>query len=99
MPAKRKITFAASAVEDLEALRAWYAGLEAPEIGERLLREVVAQVERLATFPESGRVVPEFGLAQLREIIHPPLRIVYRLDKARVRVVRVWRSEREMKMV
>ena len=39
-------------------------------------------------------MVPEFGLAQLREIIHPPFRIVYRLDEARVRVVRVWRSER-----
>lgn len=98
MPAKRKITFAVSAVEDMEGLRAWYADQDAPEVGERLLREVLAHVERLATFPESGRVVPEFGLAQLREILHPPLRIVYRLDKGRVRVVRVWRREREMRM-
>ena len=39
-------------------------------------------------------MVPEFGLVQLREIIHPPFRIVYRFDGDRVRVVRVWRSER-----
>jgi len=39
-------------------------------------------------------VAPEFGLAHLREVIHPPFRIVYRLDDDRVRVVRVWRSER-----
>ena len=39
-------------------------------------------------------MVPEFGLVQLREIIHPPFRIVYRLAEGRVRVVRVWRSER-----
>ena len=94
MPARARIGFAASAVADLEAIRSWYAGQQAPEVGERLLREIVAHVERLADFPESGRVVPEFGLVQLREIIHPPFRIVYRFDQDRVRVVRVWRSER-----
>jgi toxin ParE1/3/4 len=97
MPRQRLISFAASAVNDLEGIRAWYIELEVPEVGERLLQEVIAAVERLEDFPESGRVVPEFGVAQLREVIHPPFRIVYRLDKDRVRVVRVWRSERLMR--
>lgn len=94
MPARARIGFAASAVADLEAIRAWHGGQQAPEVGERLLREIVAHVEQLADFPESGRVVPEFGLVQLREVIHPPFRIVYRFDRNRVRVVRIWRSER-----
>ncbi len=98
MPPKRSIALAASAVKDLEEIRAWYADQQVPEVGERLLGEVVAQVERLADFPESGRTVPEFGLAHLREIIHPPFRIVYHLEKNRVRIVRVWRSERLLKM-
>jgi toxin ParE1/3/4 len=98
VPAKGRISFAASAVADLEAILAWYAGQQAPEVGERLLRDVVTQVERLADFPESGRVVPEFGLVQLREIIHPPFRIVYRFGEDRVRVVRVWRSERLLEL-
>jgi plasmid stabilization system protein ParE len=88
VPVRHKIGFAESAIADLEV----------PEVGERLLREVVLQVERLAGCPESGRVVPEFGIAPLREIIHPPFRIVYRLDAGRVRIVRVWRSERLLKM-
>ena len=92
------ITFAVSAVNDLEEIRAWYADQLIPEVGDRLLKEVFSAVERLADFPESGRIVPEFGIAQLREIIHPPLRIVYRLDKDRVRIIRVWRSERLLKM-
>ena len=98
MPPQRSITFAASSVADLEQIRAWYSEQQAPEVGERLLREIIEQVERLADFPESGRVVPEFGLAQLREVIHPPFRIVYRLTGDRVRVVRVWRSERLLRM-
>jgi plasmid stabilization system protein ParE len=98
MPPRRRISFAASAVADLEQIRTWYAGQQVPEVGDRLLREIVARVERLAEYPESGRIVPEFGLPQLREIIHPPFRIVYRLDEERVRVVRVWRSERLLEL-
>jgi plasmid stabilization system protein ParE len=93
-----RISFAVSAVADLEAIRTWYAEQQVPEVGERLLREVVAHVERLAGFPESGRVVPEFDFVRLREIIHPPFRIVYRLGEGRVRVVRVWRSERRLEL-
>ena len=98
MPPKRRITFALSALTDLEQMRARYVEQRVPDVGERLLREIVEHVERLADFPESGRAVPEFGSAQLREIIHPPFRIVYRIDDERVRVVRVWRSERLLRM-
>jgi hypothetical protein len=45
-----------------------------------------------------GRVVPEFAVEHLREIVSPPFRIVYRHDKQKVRIVRVWRSERLLKM-
>jgi plasmid stabilization system protein ParE len=96
--ARHAISFADSAVADLEEIRAWYAQLDVPDVGERLLREVVSQVERLAEFPESGRIVPEFGVAPLREVTHRPFRIVYRVGEGRVRVVRVWRSERLLKL-
>jgi len=98
MAQKRAITFAASAVNDLETIRDWYIEQQVPDVGEKLLREIIAQVERLTNFPESGRIVPEFEIMNLREIIFPPFRIVYRLDKNRARIVRVWRSERLLKM-
>ncbi len=81
MAQKRAITFAASAVNDLETIRDWYIEQQVPDVGEKLLREIIAQVERLTNFPESGRIVPEFEIMNLREIIFPPFRIVYRLDK------------------
>ena len=67
-------------------------------MGERLLEDVLSAVERLADFPQSGRIVPEFGIVHLREIIRPPFRVVYRLGKREVRIVRVWRSERVLKI-
>jgi plasmid stabilization system protein ParE len=95
---KRIITFAASAFDDLEGIRVWYREQQVPDVGNKLLGEIVAQVERLADFPESGRIVPEFGIANLREIIHPPLRIIYRLDGHKIRIIRVGRSERLIKI-
>lgn len=50
------------------------------------------------TRSERSRVVPEFGFEHLREVIRPPFRIVYRLDDDRVRVVRVWCSERLLEL-
>jgi toxin ParE1/3/4 len=98
MARKYPITFAGSALKDLEEIRTWYADQQASQVGERLVGEIVSQLERLANYPESGRIVPEFGITNLREIIHPPFRIVYRLDGNRVRIVRVWRSERLLEM-
>ena len=98
MQRKKAITFAASAVNDLDDIRSWYADQQVPAVGDKLLREIISQVERLGAFPESGRIVPEFGIVNLREIIYSPFRIIYRLDDNKVRVVRAWRSERLLKM-
>ena len=92
--AKAAIRFAESALADLESIRAWYAEQDVPEVGERLLGEIVAGIEALADHPDLGRIVPEFDQPLLRELIRPPFRIVYRRDPKHVRVVRVWRSER-----
>ena len=92
--AKVAIGFAESALTDLESIRAWYAEQGVPDVGERLIGEIVASIEALADHPDMGRIVPEFDQPFLRELIRPPFRIVYRRDPKHVRVVRVWRSER-----
>jgi plasmid stabilization system protein ParE len=91
---KVAIRFAESAIADLEAIRTWYVEQGVPDIGERFVEEVVGRIEALRDHPETGRIVPEFGQPFLRELIHPPFRIVYRRDPKHVRIVRVWRSER-----
>ena len=94
MAEKTAITFAASSIKDLEDMQAYYSGEGVPEVGKKLTIEIIARIERLIAHPLSGRVVPEFHVEHLREIIYPPFRIVYRHDKNKVRIVRIWRSER-----
>ena len=93
-----QIEFAESALCDLEDILSWYAGQHVPEIGERLVRELFARTEQLVDFPESGRTVPEFGMKTVRELIPPPFRMVYRVDPAVIWIVRVWRSERLLRL-
>jgi len=91
---KVAIRFAESALTDLESARNWYAEQGVPDVGERLLGEIVTAIEALADHPDMGRIVPEFEQPLLRELIRPPFRIVYRRERKRVRIVRIWRSER-----
>lgn len=92
--AKLAIRFSEFALTDLESMRTWYGEQVVPEVGERLLGEIFAAIAVLADHPDMGRIVPEFEQPFLRELIRPPFRIVYRRDPKRVRIVRVWRSER-----
>jgi toxin ParE1/3/4 len=93
-----RISFAESALGDLAGIQEWYAAEGVPEVGDRLVAEIFQRVEVLADQPDIGRIVPEFGQPFLRELIHPPFRIVYRRDALRVRIVRVWRSERLLRL-
>ena len=92
------ISFAESALSDLAGIQEWYAAEGVPEVGDRLVAEIFQRVEVLVDHPDNGRIVSEFNQPFLRELIHPPFRIVYRRDPMRVRVVRIWRSERLLRL-
>ena len=92
------ISFAEFPLRDLEEVHAWYAEQGVPDVGARLVEEVFQRVQALADHTDMGRVAPEFDQPFLRELVHPPFRIVYRRDPERVRVVRAWRSERLLQL-
>ena len=92
------IRLAASALADLEDIRDWYSEQGTPEVGRHLVGGIVDRIEALADHPDLGRVVPEFEQPFLRELIHPPFRIVYRRNADILRIVRVWRGERRLRL-
>jgi plasmid stabilization system protein ParE len=58
--------------------------------------KLISEIDRLQEFPESGRIVPEYRNAVIREIIFRPYRIVYRVhpDSKVCEIARVWHSAR-----
>ena len=50
---------------------------------------VFAAVEALEDFPLSGRIVPEFGRDDIREVFHGDYRIIYRVRRGQVEILSV----------
>lgn len=73
-----------------------YIGRDDPPAAKRVGHSLVAQLRRLEDFPRIGRVVPEFQIETLREIIHKPYRVVYQVNDstASIEVARFWHSAR-----
>jgi plasmid stabilization system protein ParE len=58
-----------------------------PHVGEKLVHEIINDIELLIDQPDMGRMVPEFEQQFLRELIRPPFRIVYRREKENIYIV------------
>ena len=66
-----------------------YIAKDNPYAAERWVNELFDAVERLADFPESGRVVPEIGVRRIRELIFGAYRVIYTVkDKVEILTVR-----------
>ena len=85
-----------SAYQDLESIKEYYASEGVPQIGEKYVLEIIEHIETLLSHPEIGRQVPEFETPTIRELIHPPFRVIYLRDEKVIRIVRIWRSERKL---
>jgi plasmid stabilization system protein ParE len=87
------LTWSPEACRHLESIRAYIAE-DSARYADLVVRRIVATVERLATFPESGRVVPERNAPDIREVIADPYRVVYRFGRGVVEIVTVFRASR-----
>jgi addiction module RelE/StbE family toxin len=88
-----RLIWSPRSIADLEAIRDHiasdsdlYAGL--------MVARLVAAPARLLDFPESGRMVPEFGRPDLRELVVRPYRLVYRVREEVIEVVTVFHAAR-----
>ena len=82
-------------MSDLERIIA-YVAPHNPVAAERLGNQLLDRAFSLRTFPERGRVVPEFLKLDLREIIFRSYRIIYRINLTNqsLEIVRFWHGAR-----
>ncbi len=90
-----KVVWSEAALVDLRAVRD-YIGEGAPVTADRFLERLIAAVDVLETFPQIGRLVPEVGLPDIREIVHQKYRLIYRLEENRVVILSVILGSRDL---
>ncbi len=84
------------ALQDLNEI-AEYIALDKISAANKLVQKVFLSTERLEQFPKSGRKPPELNNSRYLEIIVNPCRIFYRIEKEKIHILYVMRSERKLR--
>ena len=90
-----KVFLSEVALNDLERIVAYIAPLN-PIAAEQLGNQLLDAALSLHSFPERGRMVPEFRQPELREIIFRSYRIIFRMNHTdqNLEIVRFWHGAR-----
>lgn len=66
-----------------------YISQNSPFYAERMVDRLTKRSEQIASFPMSGRNVPEYPVEDIREIIEKAYRIIYRIKPDQIDVLAV----------
>ena len=91
-----QIIWTEPALLDLNEI-AEYIALDKPAAASHLVQKIFSKTERLEEFPESGRKPPELKKSRYKEILVDPCCIFYRVEKDKVYILYVMRSERKLR--
>jgi len=91
-----RIVWSPLALERVEDL-AQYIAEDKPSAAVEWVDGIFDTVERLADFPESGRIVPEVGGRRIREVIFGTYRIIYSV-REQIDILTVRRSSQLLRM-
>jgi len=84
------------AIEDLRSIHE-YISKDSKRYADRFVEKLMERVDQLENFPKSGRIVPEFNSATLRELIEGNYRIIYKISGNQIAITRVHHSARQLK--
>ena len=90
-----KIDWADEAIAHLGAIYE-YIAKDSSFYAQRVVDRLTRRSQQLATLPMSGRMVPEYGLKEVRELLERPYRIIYRLWPDRIEILAVIHSARRL---
>ena len=91
-----KVQWTESALAQLQMIHD-YLAQTSPQYALRIVDRLTARSIQIAAFPFSGRMVPEYELNEVREVIEGPYRLIYLIDSVpqRIEVLAVIHSSRE----
>jgi toxin ParE1/3/4 len=77
-----------TAVDHLLAIHA-YLARSSTQYAQRVIDRLTRRSQQIADFPLSGRIVPDFEMGQIREVIEGPFRIIYYIKPDQIDVLAV----------
>ncbi|MEW5692566.1 MAG: type II toxin-antitoxin system RelE/ParE family toxin [Candidatus Hydrogenedentota bacterium] len=66
-----------------------YIAHDSPVYAKRMVDRLTRRSEQIADFPMSGRMVSEYEVDDIREVIEKPYRIIYRIKPDQIDVLAV----------
>ncbi len=81
------------AVQQLQAIYDYIAH-SSPQFAKRMVDRLTRRSEQIGTFPLSGRSVPEYQFAQVREVIEGTYRIIYHVKPDQIDIIGVVHGSR-----
>lgn len=91
-----EIIWTEPALSELDEI-ADYIALDNRQAARELVQRVFAHIGELAGHPESVSGPPELKGSRYRQIVEPPCRIIYRIDRDAVIILYIMRSERRLR--
>ncbi|MGB3947972.1 MAG: type II toxin-antitoxin system RelE/ParE family toxin [Bacteroidia bacterium] len=91
-----QISWTKKSLKDLKAIND-YISLDSTFYATRFITKLIARVDQLIEFPESGRIVPEKNNPEIRELIEGNYRIFYRLHKYKITILRIHNAAQRIK--
>ena len=91
-----KVLWTESALGQLQGIYD-YLAKTSPQYALRIVDQLTARSIQIGTFPFSGRMVPEYEVTDVREVIEEPYRIIYLIgsEQRQIEVLAVIHSSRE----
>ena len=60
----------------------------------KFINNIIKSTTSIPQYPQKGRIVPEFNISELREIIYKNYRIVYRIKKDQIQILTIFEAHR-----
>ncbi|MCA1616030.1 MAG: type II toxin-antitoxin system RelE/ParE family toxin [Acidobacteria bacterium] len=83
-----------AALGQLEATRDYFARTS-PEYAQRLVERLITRSERIAGFPRSGRMVPEYEIDEVRQVVEGSHRIIYLIKEDQIEILALIHTSRK----
>jgi len=94
-----RILWAPIAAQDLDDIIDYIAAVDGTDAAVRVYEKAKKRTQTLSTNPKRCRMVPELrsvGVMEYRELIVPPYRVFFRIDKKNVGIIGVLDGRRDL---